>query len=135
MRQWGITAATEGFDGPGLDRRAYICDTSQKPWRCHVFTGPICKAARAIVQVSRAKLASRTNVDSAVIERFERGIDTPDDATLKTLRAELEELGAVFIPEMGSNGAGVRLKFSTSVTDRLRTLVDEGGPASTDAVP
>ncbi len=100
-----------------------------------MFTGPICKAARAIVQVSRAKLASRTNVDSAVIERFERGIDTPDDTTLKTLRAELEELGAVFIPEMGSNGAGVRLKFSTSVTDRLRTLVDEGGPASTDAVP
>ena len=100
-----------------------------------MFTGPICKAARSLVLVSRDKLAARTGVDRPVIERFERGIDTPDDATLSKLQTELEDLGAVFIPEMGSNGAGVRLKFSTSVTDRLRTLVDEGGPASSDAVP
>ena len=100
-----------------------------------MFTGPICKAARAIVQVSRAKLAARTSIDLLTIERFERGIDIPDGETLGKLRNALEELGAVFIPERGSNGAGVRLKFSSVVVERLRTLVDEGGPSSTDAVP
>ncbi len=100
-----------------------------------MFTGSICKAARAIVEVSRAKLAARTGIKQAMIERFERGIDTPDQNTLHILQADLEELGAVFIPEMGSNGAGVRRKFSASVTDQLRTMVDEGGPAASDAVP
>lgn len=100
-----------------------------------MITGPLCKAARALVQVSRSKLARRTNVQIEIIEMFERGLHTPDRATLAVLQKSLEELGAVFIPEQGSNGAGVRLKFSNSVTDRLRTLVDEGGPSSTDAVP
>jgi transcriptional regulator with XRE-family HTH domain len=100
-----------------------------------MFNGSIYKAARTIVQVSRAKLAVRANLDEAIIERFERGIDTPSPEALHILKNELEELGAVFIPEEGANGAGVRLKFSTSVTDRLRTLVDEGGPPASDAVP
>lgn len=100
-----------------------------------MFTGPICKAARALVEVSRAKLAARTGVDKLIIERFERGISTPDEDILEKLKAELVGLGAVFVAEEGARGAGVRLKFSTSVTDRLRTMVDEGGPSSTDAVP
>lgn len=97
-----------------------------------MITGPICKAARAIVQVSRPKLARRSGVDVNVIEMFERILQKPDDATIATLQRTLEELGAVFIPEEGSNGAGVRLKFSSSVTDRLRTLAAEGGPAPSD---
>jgi transcriptional regulator with XRE-family HTH domain len=100
-----------------------------------MFTGPVCKAARALVEVSRAKLAARTGIEQGVIERFERGIDTPGEDVLHSLRRELEQLGAVFIPEQGSNGGGVRLKFSSSVTDRLRVMVDEGGPSATDAVP
>ena len=99
------------------------------------ITGPLCKAARAIVQVSRTKLARRAGVDVTVIEMFERRLRRPDDATIATLQRTLEELGAVFIPEQGSNGAGVRLKFSSSVTDRLRILADEGGPSSPDAMP
>ena len=100
-----------------------------------MITGPLCKAARALVQVSRSKLASRANVRIDVIEMFERGLQTPNEATTATLQRTLEGLGAVFIPDEGANGAGVRLKFSRSVTDRLRILVDEGGPASSDAVP
>lgn len=100
-----------------------------------MINGPLCKAARALVQVSRSKLALRANVQTEAIEMFERGLGIPDGPTLATLQRTLEELGAVFIPEEGANGAGVRLKFSSSVTDRLRTLVDEGGPSSTDAVP
>lgn len=100
-----------------------------------MITGSLCRAARALVQVSRPKLALRSNVDEEVIERFERGLATPDDATVAALRTALEDLGALFIPDEGARGAGVRLKFSSSVTDRLRTLVDEGGPSSSDAVP
>lgn len=100
-----------------------------------MMTGPLCKAGRSLVQISRAKLALRSGIGSDVIEMYERGIQTPDAATVLQLQRTLEELGAVFIPENGSNGFGVRLKFSSSVTDRLRTFVDEGGPSSTDAVP
>ena len=100
-----------------------------------MITGPLCRAARALVQVSRSKLASRTNIHEDTIEMFERGLETPDASTLTVLQDTLEELGAVFIPEEGANGAGVRLKFSSSVTDRLRVLVDEGGPSSPDAIP
>jgi hypothetical protein len=85
--------------------------------------------------VSRSKLARRASVPSDDLKSFERGLHTPDAGTLDKLQATLEELGAVFIPEEGANGAGVRLKFSQSVTDRLRVLVNEGGPSSTDAVP
>lgn len=100
-----------------------------------MITGPICKAARALVQVSRAKLAANAHVKKNVIEVFERGIHTPGEDVVAALQSALEDLGAVFIPEEGANGAGVRLKFSSSVTDRLRTLVDEGGPSAKDAVP
>ncbi len=100
-----------------------------------MFTGTLSKAARALVQVSRSKLALRSNVPKEVIEMFERGLQTPDENTVASPQLALEDLGAVFIPEERGNGAGVRLKLSRSVTDRLRTLVDEGGPSSTEAVP
>lgn len=100
-----------------------------------MITGPLCKAGRSLVEVTRAKLARNADVEESVIENFERGIDTPDDAVIIALQKSLEELGAVFIPEQGSNGHGVRLKFSQSVTDRLRGFVNEGGPSRKDAVP
>lgn len=100
-----------------------------------MMTGPICKAARAIVEITRAKLATASNVDELVIEAFERQISIPADDTILALQAALERLGAVFIPEEGANGAGVRLKFSRSVTRRLSTLEGEGGPVASDDVP
>ena len=95
-----------------------------------MMTGPLCKAARALVQVSRAKLATRADAPKDHLESFERGLHTPDPDALAKLQATL----AVFIAEEGANGVGVRL-ISQSVTDRLRILVDEGGPSSPDAVP
>lgn len=100
-----------------------------------MMTGPICKAARAIVEITRAKLATASNVDELVIEAFERQISIPADDTILALQSALERLGAVFIPEEGANGAGVRLKFSRSVTRRLSTLEGEGGPVASDDVP
>lgn len=100
-----------------------------------MITGPICKAARAIVEISRPRLAQASDVDEQVIEAFERKISTPDDATVLALQAALENLGASFIAEEGANGAGVRLKFSRSVTRRLSALEGEGGPVASDDVP
>lgn len=100
-----------------------------------VITGPICRAARALVEVSRAKLAEDSNVDKGVIEMFERGIHTPESDTIAALQTALEEFGVTFIPEEGSQGAGVRLKFSRSVTKRLGNLENEGGVVAKDDVP
>lgn len=100
-----------------------------------MITGSLCKAARALVDVTREKLAKRSGVDEDVIEAFERNISTPDSATIEALQSALEALGALFIPEEGANGAGVRLKFSRSVTRRLSVLEGEGGPVASDDVP
>ena len=100
-----------------------------------MITGKVCRAARALVEISRYKLAANANVDKDVIRRFEKGIDVPDDKTIAALKAALEELGAQFIPEQGARGAGVRLKFSRSMTRRIDTLENEGGPPAKDDVP
>lgn len=100
-----------------------------------MITGPMCKAARALVEITRSKLATTAGIDEAVIEAFERRINVPEAATVEALQLALEMLGASFIPERGADGAGVRLKFSQSVTRRLATLENEGGPTATDEVP
>lgn len=100
-----------------------------------MITGPLCKAARALVEVSRAKLAGNANVEERAIEAFERGIDTPGAAAIAALQNVLEELGAIFIPEEGSQGVGVRLKFNRSLTERIGNLENEGGPTAKDDVP
>ncbi|WP_320410621.1 XRE family transcriptional regulator [Mesorhizobium sp. Root552] len=80
-------------------------------------------------------MANNSKINERVIELFERGIDIPDDETIDAIRAALEELGAVFIPEEGSQGVGVRLKFNQSVTKRLGILESEGGITAKDDVP
>ncbi|WP_269931318.1 helix-turn-helix transcriptional regulator [Aminobacter sp. HY435] len=100
-----------------------------------MISGSVCKAARALVEVTREKLAKRSGVAEEVIEAFERKISTPGDGAIEALQSALEGLGAVFIAEQGADGAGVRLKFSRSVTRRLSTLEGEGGPVASDDVP
>jgi hypothetical protein len=100
-----------------------------------MITGPLCKAARALVGVSRYKLAANSGVDTHAIELFERSISVPDEAAIAALQSALEVLGAMFIPEEGSHGVGVRLKFNRSITKRIGTLENEGGPPAKDDVP
>lgn len=99
-----------------------------------MIQGSQCRAARALVEVTRAKLAERSGVDEIVIERFERQLDEPDPATIETLQAALEALGAVFIDENGG-GIGVRLKFNQSEARRISRLEAEGGIVASDRVP
>jgi hypothetical protein len=65
---------------------------------------------------------------------FENGRSEPDHATIELLESKLEELGAVFLPDGKTMGAGVRLKFNKSITRRLATLENEGGPSRNDDV-
>ncbi|MFK4823482.1 XRE family transcriptional regulator [Paenochrobactrum sp. BZR 588] len=99
-----------------------------------MITGPLCRAARALTEISRDRLASTSGVDEKTIEHFERQLDKPDAATIEKLQDALEDLGAVFIPE-DTRGVGVRLKFTASETRRLSTLESEGGIVRSDDVP
>ena len=98
------------------------------------ITGPQCRAARALVELSRDRLAQLSQIDAATIEQFERKLAKPSGAQIKTLVETLEKAGAQFIPENGG-GAGVRLKFNRSETRRIANLENEGGPTASDDVP
>lgn len=99
-----------------------------------MITGSQCRAGRALVEITRAKLAKRSGVDEALIERFERELQDPGQPAVAALGKALEELGAVFIPENGG-GIGVRLKFSSSEAKRIAQLEGEGGIVASDRVP
>jgi len=99
-----------------------------------MITGSQCRAARALVDVTREKLSIRSGIDEAVIRDFERKLREADEATIAALRAALESLGAVFIDENGG-GIGVRLKFTQSEAKRIARLESEGGIAASDWVP
>ncbi|CDX39911.1 conserved hypothetical protein [Mesorhizobium plurifarium] len=99
-----------------------------------MITGAQCRAARALVEWTREKLASNSGVDGLAIEEFERRITLPDQEICDTLQTTLEQAGAVFIAENGG-GIGVRLKLNRSEARRIAVLENEGGIVGTDAVP
>ena len=99
-----------------------------------MITGSQCRAARALVEVTRAKLALRSGVDETVIEHFERKIDEPERTAISALETALEALGAVFIGENGG-GIGVRVKFTESEARRISRLEAEGGIVASNRVP
>lgn len=97
------------------------------------LTGPLCRAARALVQWPRSRLAEICGVTKAQVREFESaGIDPGAEARTK-LKAALEQGGAVFIPE-DSLGAGVRLRHTAKDVKALNRLEGEGGPAGEDDV-
>lgn len=99
-----------------------------------MITGSQCRAARALVEISRPTLSRRSGVDVRVIERFENIAGRPEMYELEEIRNALEELGAVFIPDNGS-GYGVRLKFSNVDAAQIARLECEGGIIANDRVP
>ncbi|MCO5162980.1 MAG: XRE family transcriptional regulator [Mesorhizobium sp.] len=99
-----------------------------------MLTGPLSRAARALVELTREQLATQCGLDGEAIRAFERGLGDLDKAQRARLKAALEAAGAVFIPENGG-GVGVRLKFTRSEARRIATLESEGGIAADDDVP
>ena len=99
-----------------------------------MITGSQCRAARALVEISRPMLARRSGIDVSVIERFENTAGRPEAYEIEEIRNALEEIGAVFIPENGS-GYGVRLKFNNVEAEQIARLECEGGIVANDRVP
>ncbi len=68
-----------------------------------------CRAARGLLDWTRQRLADASNINTAIIDNFEHGFATPQNATLNALRRALEMGGVIFVDENGQ-GAGVRLR-------------------------
>lgn len=97
------------------------------------ITGPLCRAARALVQWPRTQLASASGVAKADIRAFETGDVDPGDKAREALTHALESAGAVFLDE-DDLGAGVRLRFTRRDVKQLRRLEGEGGAVGEDDV-
>jgi len=72
-----------------------------------MITKDQCRAARALIQWSRATLAEAAQVSERTITDFERGARSPIKASLAAITRALEEAGVELIPENGG-GEGVR---------------------------
>lgn len=95
-----------------------------------------CRAARAMIEISREVLAKLVHTDVSTIEAFEHRLAKPDDETIKRIQKALEAAGAMFLHETkGGEGAGVRLKFDSASTRRIAILEGEGGIVAPDDVP
>ena len=74
-----------------------------------MITPSQCRAARALIQLSQARLAEAASISKQTLVDFERGARQPYDRTLADIVKALEAAGVEFIPENGG-GAGVRLR-------------------------
>lgn len=97
------------------------------------ITGPQCRAARALVQLSREEVAAQAGVSVDAIADFETGRERPAADVRGRLQAALEESGAVFIPENGG-GLGVRLRFNSREVRAINKWEGEGGSPGEDDV-
>ena len=97
------------------------------------LTGPLCRAARALVQWPRRKLAESCGVTKIAVREFESANVDPGAEVRAKLKQLLEQGGAVFIPE-DDMGAGVRLRHTQKDVRALTRLEGEGGPVGEDSV-
>ncbi|WP_337185060.1 DNA-binding protein [Phenylobacterium sp.] len=98
------------------------------------ITGPLARAARALVQWPRDHVARLSGVEEAAIADFEAGRAGLDAAAAGRLRLALEEGGAVLIDEGPDGGVGVRLKFNRKDVRAIGKWENEGGPVGDDDV-
>ncbi|MBB4273431.1 helix-turn-helix domain-containing protein [Rhizobium mongolense] len=99
-----------------------------------MITGSQCRAARALIEFSRERLAISAGVSIETVMDFERKLAEPTDDEVLALQSALENAGAVFISDNG-RGIGVRLKFTKSEAKRIAILENEGGIVAPDRVP
>ena len=68
-----------------------------------------CRAARAMLDWSRDRLAARSEVSASALRNFERGGRVPTGSKLTSVRAALEAAGVAFSDQTGDS-PGVRLR-------------------------
>ena len=91
------------------------------------ISGKLARAARALVEWPRDHVARLAGIDTPMLADFEAGRADPGDDAKARLRLILEQGGAVFLPEDGEQGAGVRLKFTARDVRAINRM--EGGGA------
>lgn len=101
------------------------------------ITGSQITAARALTEISQAKLAERAQVELPALASLEARRNVPNDpsAELSRIRFALEQMGAVFLAERDGVGVGVRLKFGRNQVRAIDRWEDEGGSLGEDDVP
>ncbi len=98
------------------------------------ITAPQSRAGRALIGWSVAALADAADLPATEIEEFEAGTETLDTDCQRAIRAALEGAGVLFLPELGGEGAGVRLKFPRQTVKRIQTWEGEGGTTGEDDI-
>ena len=98
------------------------------------FKPELCHAARILARVDRPTLANESGIAEERIEEFENGTAELGDNSVDKLKASLEALGVIFLPEEEEGGVGVRLKFTGSETRRILNWEGEGGRVDHDDV-
>ena len=99
-----------------------------------IITGPQVRAARALIEWPRDKVAERAGISLEALTAFERGKIDPGETARAAVQAALEQGGAVFINEGEDEGAGVRLKWTRKDVKQLHRLEGEGGAVGDDDV-
>jgi hypothetical protein len=101
------------------------------------ITGRLIAAARVLTGISHARLSEACGLPvPALIEMEAAGSAVPRSAAdAEAVRRALENFGAMFIPEGGGIGAGVRLKFLRQDVKQIGRLEGEGGLVRDDDVP
>jgi hypothetical protein len=95
-------------------------------------------AARALVSVNQTALAEAAEISLNSLKRMEaNSVNLPASGApckVTAVRRALERFGAVFVPEEGSFGAGVRLKFNRTETRQIGGWEGEGGRVADDDI-
>jgi transcriptional regulator with XRE-family HTH domain len=76
-----------------------------------------CRAARALLGWSRARLAKESGVPVPTLERYERGETSPYLRTVAKLRRTMERAGVIFVDPTSERGAGVILAKPSASAD------------------
>jgi hypothetical protein len=96
------------------------------------LTGPLARAARALIQWPRDHVSRLSGVDESALAEFEAGRSGLGARDLARLTQTLEDGGAAFIDEGDGGGVGVRLKFNRKDARAIGKWENEGGPAAED---